>query len=532
MSKKLMAVLTLATFVVTGFGIVAVAAEKPKYGGTLKAYHRGTPPSMSIHEEATVSTNYPAMPIMNNLVLFDYFNEVESLKSVKGELASSWKWSKDRKKLTFNLRKGVKWHDGKPFTSKDVKYTWELILGKTEQSLRKNPRKVWYKFLESVTTNGDYSVTFNLNRPQPSFLVLLASGYSPVYPAHVDPKDMRTNPIGTGPFKFVELKQNESIKLVKNKDYYRKGRPYMDGIDTTIIKNTATRVLALAAGTFDLSFPWDVNVPLEREVRAQAPKIISKLRFSNVSTNLIVNFDSPPFNDPEIRQVLALSIDRQAFIDSLSEGKTIMGGAMLPPPAGVWGLSKKQLNKVIGYGSVEKNRDRARAIMKKKGYSESNPLKVIISTRNIAIYRDPAAILIAHLKQVFVEAELKTIETSNWHATVARKDYQVGLNLTGVGVDDPDANFFENYSCGSQRNYAGYCNPELDKLFEKQSAITNFKKRLALVQEIDRKLQEDGARPLIFHNASYTSWWPHVKNMVVHNNTYNSWRMDEVWLDR
>ena len=142
-------------------------------------------------------------------------------------------------------------------------------------------------------------------------------------------------------------------------------------------------------------------------------------------------------------------------------------------------------------------------------------------------------ILIDHLKEIYIDATLKTIETSNWHATVARKDYSVGLNLTAVGVDDPDANFFENYSCGSQRNYTGYCNQEMEKLFVKQSMMTDQEARRKLVWNIDKRLQEDAARPIIYHGQAYTCFQPKVKGFVAHvNSLYNGWRMEDVWLDK
>src|ERR1043166_9312683 len=96
------------------------------------------------------------------------------------------------------------------------------------EKLRVNPRRSWYRNLDSVTTNGDYEVTFHLKRPQPAFLSLLAAGWSPVYPCHVSPREMRTRPIGTGPFKFAEFRPNEVIKTVCNPDYWKKDRPYLD----------------------------------------------------------------------------------------------------------------------------------------------------------------------------------------------------------------------------------------------------------------------------------------------------------------
>ena len=506
-----------------------------KDGGTLKIYHRGTPPSGSIHEEATNSTVSPYMGVFNNLVMFDQQVAQNSLESIVPDLATDWSWDESKTKLTFNLRSGVNWHDGKPFTAADVVCTWKQLLGDVprKMKLRKNPRKSWYWNLKGVEASGDNQVSFALGQPQPAFLALLASGYSPVYPCHVDPKTMRTNPVGTGPFKFVELKQNEHVKFVKNENYWKPGKPHLDAIDWTIIRSRSTRVLAFIAGEFDMTYNTDVTVPLRKDVLQQKPDAICPLVPTNVSTNLIVNRDAPPFNDERIRRAMGLSLDRQAFVDIISEGNNFIGGAMLPPPGGVWGLPPEELATTQGYGDVAANREKARELMKQAGFGPDNRVKVTVSTRNIAIYRDPAVILIDHLKEIYIDAELKVIETSNWHATVAKKDYQVGLNLTGVGVDDPDVNFFENYACGSQRNYTGYCNKELQTLFEKQSSMADQEARKKLVWQIDQKLQEDVARPIIYHGNNATCWQPYVKGYVsMTNSVYNGWRLEDVWLDK
>ncbi|MGH6683777.1 MAG: ABC transporter substrate-binding protein [Pseudolabrys sp.] len=159
------------------------------------------------------------MAVYNNLVIYDQHIPQNSISTIRPELATSWSWDQAGTALTFKLRQGVKWHDGKPFTAQDVKCTFDLIQDKSKDKLRKNPRKGWYENVTDVTPNGDYEVTFHLRRPQPSVLAMLASGYSPIYPCHVSAAQMRTHPIGTGPFKFVEMKQNESIKFVKNPDY-------------------------------------------------------------------------------------------------------------------------------------------------------------------------------------------------------------------------------------------------------------------------------------------------------------------------
>src|SRR5205814_799734 len=133
--------------------------------------------------------------------------------SIVAGRGSEWSWEEDGTVPTFKLRQGVKWHDGKPFTARDVKCTWDLLQGKGTEKLRINPRKSWYQNLAEVTANSDDEASFHLKRPQPSFIGLLASGCSPVYPCHIPARDMRQHPVGTGPFKFVEFKPNESIKL-------------------------------------------------------------------------------------------------------------------------------------------------------------------------------------------------------------------------------------------------------------------------------------------------------------------------------
>jgi peptide/nickel transport system substrate-binding protein len=509
-------------------------AGEPKPGGTFRIYHRDSPANASIHEGATYSVNVPFMPVFNNLVIYRQDVAQNSMDSIVPELAESWAWSADNKTLTFKLRQGVTWHDGKPFTSADVKCTFDMLMGKSQQKFRQNPRKSWYDEVADVTTSGYFEASFVLKRPQPSLLALLASGYTPVYPCHVSPGDMRTHPIGTGPFKFVEFKANESIKLTRNPDYWKQGLPHLDGIEFTIIPNRSTAILAFVAGKFDMTFPTEVSIPLLKDIKAQAPNAVCVVEPTNVSTNIIVNSGSPPFDNPDIRRAMALALDRKAFISILFEGQADSGGTMLPAPGGLWAMPKEMLETIPGYGpDINANREEARKLMQKAGYGPDKHLAVKVSTRNIPVYRDPAVILIDQLKSISIDGELDVVETANWFAKVARKDYALGLNLTGNAVDDPDQSFYENYSCGSERNYTNYCNKDIEKLFDQQSQETDIDKRKKLVWDIDKQLQEDVARPIIFHIHAGTCWQPYVKGVTVMvNSSYNGYRYEDVWMDK
>lgn len=203
----------------------AESAQAPKAGGVLNATLIEAPPSFSIHEEATIGAVWPVMPCYNNLVLFDPLKKQESLNTIIPELAERWSWQDSGKSLVFFLRKDVKWQGGQPFSSKDVKHTFDTVReapGITAK-LRVNPRQRWYENVASIDAADPHVVIFRLKRPQPSLLLMLASGYSPVYPAHVPLAELRTKCVGTGPFKLKEVRPGELIACTRNPDYFVQG---------------------------------------------------------------------------------------------------------------------------------------------------------------------------------------------------------------------------------------------------------------------------------------------------------------------
>jgi peptide/nickel transport system substrate-binding protein len=501
-------------------------------GGVLRIGHFDSPSSLSMLEESTLATNRPMMGVFNNLVLFNQQEPQNTLDSIEPELATEWRWSEDGKELTFPLRQGVKWHDGKPFTAADVKCTIDLLQGKAPEKLRINPRKSWFDNVAEVTTDGDYEVTFHLNRPEPSLLAMLATGWTPIYPCHVAPAQMRQQPIGTGPFKFVEFKPNEYIRVARNPDYWKPGLPYLDGIDYRIIKDVSTRLLSYIAGKEDVYF--GVTMPQLKDVKMQVPQAICDTTITNVARNLLVNRDVAPLNDPELRRAMSLTLDRQAFVDTIADGQGAIGGVMQPPPEGVWGMPTYRFKGLPGYDpDIATSRAKARKIMEKLGYGPNNRLSVTVTTRNLAPYRDPAVILISQLKEIYIDANLNPLDTSQWYPTLMRKDYKIALNVTETAVDDPDVTFYENYKCGALRNYTNYCNAEVDKLIDQQSAESDAQKRKKLVWAIERKLIDDDARPILFYTRVANCREPRVKGLTTMvNSIYNSWRFDNVWLDQ
>jgi peptide/nickel transport system substrate-binding protein len=275
-------------------------------------------------------------------------------------------------------------------------------------------------------------------------------------------------------------------------------------------------------------------MPQLKDVKSQRPQAVCEMYSANVSRNMIVNRSAPPFDNPDLRRAMSLSIDRKAFNDIINQGQGEIGAVMQPPPDGLWGMPPKMLQTLPGYDpDVAKNRAAARKIMEKLGYGPDSRLGVTLSTRNLAPYRDPAVILIDQLKEIYIDAELEPVDTTQWYPRLLRKDYKVGLNVTETAVDDPDPAFYENYVCGAQRNYTGYCNNEVDKLVDQQSAESDIEKRKRLVWEIERKLAEDDARPILFYPRGANCWQPQLKGLTIHaNSIYNGWRFEDLWLDK
>jgi peptide/nickel transport system substrate-binding protein len=292
-------------------------------------------------------------------------------------------------------------------------------------------------------------------------------------------------------------------------------------------------LLAFVAGKFDMTFPYELTVPMLKDVQAQMPDAVCEVTPTNFAPNLLIT-EKPPFDNRELRKAIAMTLERQTFIDILGEGKGDIGTAVLPAPEGQWAMPKEMRDKLPGYGpDVAKSREEAQKIMRSLGYGPDHRLAVKIATRNIPDYRDAATILSDQLKQIYIDAELELIETANWLPKLVRSDFVFAQGVLGSGLDDPDQNFYENYSCKSNRNFTHYCDPEIEKLLEQQSAETDLEKRKRLVWEMDRRLQEAVMRPILFYMRKATCLRPEVKGLTIMvNSSYNGWRMEDVWLDR
>ena len=526
-----MRIVTLVLVLLT-LALTPASGQTPKRGGVLIAMQaEDLPAGFSIHETATIMGLWPTMPCYSNLVLFDPLKPRETPETIIAELAEKWSWQDGYRNLVFFLRKGVKWHDGAPFTAADVKYTFDVVREAKDAParLRINPRKEWYANVESIEAPEPHTVIFHLRRPQPSLLSMLASGYSPILPAHVPIATLRAKCVGTGPFRLKEYVRGQRIELERNPDYFVKGRPYLDGISYPIITERGTRQAALQAGRLDISLPTEMTKVMAETLKQAAPAIVITQTPASGSDNVILNHKRPPFDNVHVRRAVNLALDRRAWAQ-VRDG--VASSAMPPRPLALWGLSAPELAKMPGFRDPARDRADARRLLAEAGFGPGKPLRAELATRSWALQVDLAVFVQDQLRQVGIETTLKQMESAVWYPALARRDYTLGANLTAVGIDDPDALFYEQYKCGSTRNSTDYCSPDVDRLIDLQSQEMDPKKRLALVLDVQRRLEEDVAKPMLGWRNAYFARWPYVKNLVPHAPIYNFVRMQDVWLDR
>jgi peptide/nickel transport system substrate-binding protein len=507
---------------------------KPKRGGVLNSVLTEDPPGLLVHESATISNVWPMSPCYSNLVIFDPLKPLDSAETVIPELAEKWSWQDNYRNLVFFLRRNVKWHDGRPFTAADVKYTFDAVREAPDSvgKLRTSPRKDWYANVEAIEAPEPHTVVFRLKRPQPSLLLMFASGYSPVFPAHVPVAELRQRCVGTGPFRQKEYLRGQLIELERNPSYFVPDRPYLDGIRYPIIRERGTRLAALQAGRIDAFLPLEMTKAMADAARAQAPSLVITEVGQNGSDNVILNHKRVPFDNPAVRQAVNLALDRNAYVRSVRQNGAVTGAALMPKPLGFWGLPDPELRTLAGYRDPAKDKAEAKRLLAGAGHGPDKPLRVDLVTRTLPIYLDLASFVVDQLRLIGMEATLKQLDTAAWFPALSRRDFQIGANLTAGGFDDPDAYLFENYKCGSPRNYTDYCSEEMDRLIDQQSQEVDRAKRLKLVADIQRKLEADVARPMLGWRKEYFARWPYVKNLVPHNALYNYGRMQDVWLDR
>lgn len=506
------------------------AVKGPKYGGILRTWTRTDIAHYDVHQATTPGVHTFVVSIWSHLVQFDPL-AMQKLVVIP-DLAEKWDISPDGKSYTFYLQKGVRWHDGKPFTSADVKVSLDRLRNPPKGMT--SPRQITFSAVTKVETPDEHTVRVALERPQASFLSTLAISFNAIFPKHIlDEKgDLKRNPIGTGPFKLKEYTRGVKFELVKNENYFVKGRPYLDGITQYIIADEQSRDAALKAHRLDLvtgpskclSGP---DLPI---LRRDFPQIVIQRGGYSSPRYFVPNIHRAPWNDPRVVKAVKLAIDREPAVEVVEEGPELgqVGGPL--PLRGQWAIPEEELKKLPGYRHP-KDQDLAEAkrLLAEAGYPKG--FKTTMLCRTSTAEKNIAVFLKSELEKIGIEAEIAPKDVAAFYEPLERGAFDTAAAAWAVD-DDPDSVFGEHYVTGGGRNYERFSDAEIDKLFVEQSQTMDVAKRRELVQKMERLYIERGSRAVITWANVINAWWPEVKNFTAPATLYRGYKGEEVWLDR
>jgi peptide/nickel transport system substrate-binding protein len=510
-------------------GTVTDHAQAQKRGGILKFAVSAEPPDYDCHAATSFAFIHPVRPHYNTLLKFDEPN----YPKVKGDLAQSWEVSPDGLTYTFRLKPNVKFHDGTPMTSADVKASYERIVNPPPGV--RSVRKVAYEDITAIETPDPLTVIFRLKARNASMLTNFASPWDCIYSAakiKADPKFPEKNILGTGPFKFVEHAAGSHWVGERFADYFEKGRPYLDGYRAIFITNTAARVNALQAGEVLTEFRGHSPADRDKLKAALGDKI--EVLESPWICSLIVTFNAEkkPFDDARVRRALSLAIDRWRGAEGLSKVALVrhVGGALRPGYE--LAASEAELVKYPGFGKdINAARAEARKLLEQAGAKD---LKFKLLNRNVPMPYTPVGVfLINEWRQIGVTVEHEQPETRAYMANLRGGNYDAGLDFNCDAVDDPNLQLAKFISADkSPINYGRYKDAKLDDLYEKQKREPDAKKRYALLREFEQHaFTEAYTIPIVWWHRIIVNW-KQMKGWHMSPSHYINQDLQDVWLDQ
>src|SRR6056297_2960544 len=525
--------LATATVCAIALAMTAAPADAQKAGGTMVYIVQPEPPSMA----SFLSTSGPIGLVAPKIYdgLFDYDNDLNIVPA----LAESYEVSEDGKTVTFNLREGVTWHDGEPFTSADVQYSVMEVLKKVHP---RGPNS----FLEvtSIDTPDDYTAVFNLANPAPYMLRALSGYESPMVPRHLlegtDPRnsDLATNPVGTGAYKFVEWRKGQYIRLDKNENYWKPGLPYLDTIVGRFIPDASTRTAAMENG--EVMYGAYGAIPNIDAVRLRDMDEFSVTTdgYSMINPMALIEFDTtePPFDNPAIREAVSLAIDREFLIENIWFGYGEPATAALSSNFDATVLYKPQPSVYTPNADVEG----AIALLEEAGITPNEDGIRASAVVDLIPYgedwRRAGEYLKQALSEIGIDLELRYEDVPTWlNRVYADYDFDMTVNYF-YQLPDPVLGVHRHYGTDQIRqgthfvNSSRYSNPELDALLAAGAQEPDAEKRAEIYGEVQDILAEDMPVANLFEMEFLTVYNEKLKDHATSAlGAYGPF--DQVWID-
>jgi peptide/nickel transport system substrate-binding protein len=517
-----------------GLTCAAAAQSCGKTGGTLTYSYHPEPTALS-----TIATSAVPVAIISTKLYESLLTYEGPEMRPKPSLAESWTVSDDKKIYTFKLRPDVKWHDGKPFTSEDVKFSVEKIIRPYHSRGR-----VYFGDVEAIETPDAKTVVFKLKDPVPFFMNVFQPGEAPMMPKHAfDGIDMSTaagvrgapimqKPIGTGPFKLKEWSKGSHVILERNGEYWNKGRPCLDQLVLRVLPDGAARAIAVENGEVDLS-PMS-GLPEAEIVRlAKLPHIeTSKAGAEALGPNLWleVNQREKPLADLKVRQAISLALDRERIVD------VIWYGQGTPARGPIVSSNPVFFNKALK--PYEYNPRKANQLLDEAGFPRASGGVRFKLNQYFLPYGENWLRLAEYVRQelgkIGIAVETQSVDFGGWlKAVYTDWSYDITSSFTH-NYSDPSIGVERSFTSSNIKkgatftNSMGYKNPRVDELFAKASRETDPAARKKQFDEIQQILHDE--LPVIFlMEMSYTHVWNKRVHGLITNgiSMYSAW--DGVW---
>ncbi len=504
-------------------------SSEPKSGGVLRTgevrelINRDQWRTGGVQDQTKIGSMY------SGLIQFDPLQE----DKIIADLADRWEVSPDGKEFTFYLRKNVKFHDGSDFAAADAKATFDRVIKpRAELALT---RLAFWKTLDKAEVIDPYTFKLTLKRSQPSFLSLLAIGFSGM----LSKKDLEANngdlgdkQNGTGPFMFVDYTVGVSFEVKKNPNYYKEDRPYLDGVKQFILPDDNARLAAIRTKQIDLLFSFPGITAAQGKTLEQAN---IGVRIDRVETlvgldYLAFNGKHKPYDNKLVRQAMNIVVDRPGFIDVARQGNGKL--ASLFPPSSPWGLPIDEVMKLPGW-NPDKAKDitLAKELLAKAGYPNGFDGGTLL-IRAGQTDEDAASYLQQEFLKIGIKLQQKRVDSTVFGQLTRAEDFDVYPIAEGNTVDDPDNILYGQYH-GTNLPSWGVKDSKTDELIDKQSEMLNQEERKKLVWEIQRYIMTEHLNKIpIDYPTRLAPAWPYVKNWINHKSVYNNTKFQDIWLDK
>jgi peptide/nickel transport system substrate-binding protein len=441
-------------------------------GGTLKAALTGEPDSL----DPAKSQIYTGAQVYDNI--FSKLIDLDEHGQFYGVLATKWT-QVDPKTWTFELRDGVKFHNGEPFSANDVKYTFERIL---------NPKTAsgyapLYDVIKSISVDSPTKVTFKLKTPFGPFLTNLANNGEIVNKKAIEAKSSARNPVGTGPFKFVEWVQGDHVTLARNDEYFLPGKPHLDGITFRFAQVDQSRIDGLRSGELD----WVDAVPLQQlnTLKSDASFTYVGSTVSGIPDFLAMNTKKPPFDNKALRQAIALAVDKEQIRAVAYFGAGENGGEEVPSGSPWYDGADPY---------AKPNLEAAKQKLAEAGHANGLTIEYLGLPQYPELLKT-GQVVRDQLRKIGITMNIKQVDVSVWFDRFSKGSYQITSAYQERTID-PDNFYSLVLKSGGSINTTGYANPKADALITQAARETDTAKRKALYAQL-RKIVWDDV-PLLF----------------------------------